>query len=235
MTDSPDHRPTVRDPIDPQRALFRFLSKSARKGEPADAKAAATRAGVGAEELPAIAARMQARIAASYPEAPRLADLLGAPNPDALTAIGGYDWVQVGIYTFGLPPTKTRSGTPESAAHRALKEWAAVHPEQVGAWRGTDPTTERWFASGDECDVAFLAPDAATIVEVRPADTEEHELRRALFALVKLRAVLAAEDALAGRSRPITAVLVTTAPAPRELRTLAAELTINIRQASVRS
>lgn len=234
MTDSPEHRPAARDPIDRQRGLFRFLSKSARKGEPADAEAAATRAGVGAEELPVIAERMQARIEEAYPDAPRLADLLGAPEPDALAAIGGYDWVQVGIYTFGLPPTKTRSGTPESAAHRALKEWTAVHPEQVGASHETEPTTERWFASGDECDVAFLAPDAATIVEVRPADTEEHELRRTLFALVKLRAVLAAEDALAGRSRPITAVLVTTAPLSRELRTLAAELTVEIRQASVR-
>lgn len=218
--------------IDRERALFRFLSKSARKGEPADAAAAADRLGVDGADLREIAEAMQARIEGAWPDAPGLAQLLGAPDADGLAAIGVYDWVPVGVYTFGLPPTKTRSGSAESAAHRALKEWAAAHPEQALAPPNADTVTERWFPSGDEADVAFLAPDAATIVEVRPADAEAHELRRALFALVKLRAVLSAEDGLEGRDRAISAVLLTTAPVSSELTALAARLAVEIQEVS---
>ena len=218
--------------IDRERALFRFLSKSARKGEPADAAAAADRVGVEGVDLPQIAEAMQARIGAAWADAPALAQLLGAPDAAALAAIGAYDWVPVGVYTFGLPPTKTRSGSAESAAHRALKEWAAAHPEHALAPPNADAVTERWFPSGDEADVAFLAPGAATIVEVRPADAEAHELRRALFALIKLRAVLSAEDALEGRERAISAVLLTTAPVSSELAALAGRLAVEIREVS---
>ena len=213
-------------PIDQQRALFRFLSKSARKREPADPVAAAARLEVPPAELSEIAAAMQQRIDAAWPDAPPLSELLGAPDADALTRIAAYEWVLVGVYSFGLPPTKTRSGSEESAAHRALKEWAAAHPEQALAPPGATAITERWFPSGDECDVAFLADNAATIVEVRPAETEPHELRRAVFALVKLRAVLEAEDALANRPREVTALLLTAAPIPPDLQSLAARLNI---------
>ena len=218
--------------IDRERALFRFLSKSARKGEPADAAAAADRVGVETAGLPEIVEAMQARIGAAWPDAPALALLLGTPDAAALAAIGVYDWVPVGVYTFGLPPTKTRSGSAESAAHRALKEWAAAHPEHALAPFDAVAVTERWFPSGDEADVAFLGPDAATIVEVRPADAEAHELRRALFALVKLRAVLSAEDELEGRDRAISAVLLTTASVSADLAALAAQLAVEIREVS---
>lgn len=217
--------------IDRERALFRFLSKSARKGEAADSEAAAARGGAEADDLAEIAAAMQRRIDAAWPAAPPLARLLREPDAASLAAIRAYDWVPVGIYTFGLPPTKTRSGSAESAAHRALKEWAAAHPEEALAPPHADAVTERWFPSGDESDVAFLAADAATIVEVRPAEAEAHELRRARFALVKLRAVLSAEDALVGRARPIAAVLLTTAAVPAELSALAAQLGVAIQQA----
>ena len=225
-TDPP--KPSAHDPIDPQRRLFRFLSKSARKGEPADPQAAADRAETELDQLPDLARQMQTRITAAWPDAPRLTDLLGAPDPDALAAIGRYDWVQVGIYTFGLPPTKARAGTPESAAHRWLKEWAAAHPERVGADRGSVPITERWFPSGDECDVAFLNRREATIVEVRPDGTEEHELRRAIFTLVKLRALLRVEDELAPYRRYIRPVLLVGGPIPLNLRPLASRLRVLI-------
>ena len=225
-TDPP--KPSAHDPIDPQRRLFRFLSKSARKGEPADPQAAADRAETELDQLPDLARQMQTRITAACPDAPRLTNLLNAPDPDTLAAIGRYDWVQVGIYTFGLPPTKARAGTPESAAHRWLKEWAAAHPERVGADRGSVPITERWFPSGDECDVAFLNRREATIVEVRPDGTEEHELRRAIFTLVKLRALLRVEDELAPYRRYIRPVLLVGGPIPLNLRPLASRLRVLI-------
>ena len=214
--------------LDQQRALFRFLSKSARKGEPADPEAAAARIEAELDDLPDFAAQVQARIDDAWPDAPRLISLLDDPDPETLAAAAAYDWVQTGIYSFGLPPTKTRSGSAESAAHRALKEWAAAHPEQALAPPGATAITERWFPSGDESDVAFLADNAATIVEVRPAETEPHELRRALFALVKLRAVLEAEDALASRPREVAALLLTAAPVTPDLQTLASHLNLQI-------
>ena len=222
-------------PIDHQRALFRFLSKSARKREPAAPAAAAARLNVPLPELAEIAAATQRRIDASWPDAPSLSDLLGAPDADALARIAAYDWVLVGVYSFGLPPTKTRSGSAESAAHRALKEWAAAHPEQALAPPGATAITERWFPSGDESDVAFLADNAATIVEVRPAETEPHELRRALFALVKLRAVLEAEDALANHPREIAALLLTDASITPDLQTLASSLNLQVLPAQPRT
>ena len=137
-------------PIDHQRALFRFLSKSARKREPAAPAAAAARLNVPPDRLAEIAAAMQRRIDASWPDAPPLSDLLDDPDTETLAAIAAYDWVLVGVYSFGLPPTKTRSGSAESAAHRALKEWAAAHPEQALAPPDATAITERWFPSGDE-------------------------------------------------------------------------------------
>ena len=208
--------------VDRERALFRFLSKSARKGEPAEVGAAAARVGVSVGELGTIATAMQERIVAAYEAAPPLADLLGPVGVETLDDVADYDWVTVGIYAFGLPPTKTRSGTPESSAHRALKEWAAAHPAIVGASAKMTAVTERWFSSGDESDVTFEGSDAATIVEVRPSEAEQHELRRAVFALVKLRAVMQAEDAVAGVSRDVSAVLVT----PADVSTGVAELAL---------
>ena len=224
MLDTP--KPTARDPFDPQRTLFRLLGKSARKGEAADPAAAAARIEIEPDELSDLAERMQARIAAGWPDAPRLADLLNAPDAETIAAISRYDWVQVGIYSFGLPPTKARAGTPESDAHRWLKEWAAAHPERVGADRGSEPITERWFPSGDECDVAFLNRHEATIIEVRPDGAEEHELRRAIFTLVKLRALLRVEDELDPCRRYIRAVLLVGGAVPQDLRPLASRMRV---------
>ncbi len=214
--------------VDRERALFRFLSKSARKGEPAEVGAAAARVGVSVEALDAIATAMQQRIVAAYEFAPPLADLLGPVGVETLDDVAEYDWVTVGIYAFGLPPTKTRSGSAESSAHRALKEWAAAQPARVGAAAGMTAVTERWFASGDESDVTFEGSEAATIVEVRPSEAAEHDLRRAVFALVKLRAVMQAEDAVAGVSRDVSAVLVTPADVSTGVAELALALNVRI-------
>lgn len=214
--------------VDRERSLFRLLSKSARKGGPAELQAAAARTGVPKGDLAALAAAMQERICTAYPDAPPLCDLLGLAEPDALSAAKAYDWVAVGVYVFGLPPTKTRSGTPESAAHRALKEWAANHPAQLSAPPGSRTVTERWFASGDESDVAFEAEQAALIVEVRPSDTELHDLRRALFTLVKLRAVMETEDTLANTPRSVSTVLLTPSAVDPNIAALAASLGVKL-------
>ena len=195
--------------IDLQRTLFRFLTKSARKGELADAEAALRRFPLDAAiDLAEVAEGVQSRLSEMYPQAPDLRGLLGGASEVELGAMQLYDWVTVGIYAFGLPPTKTRSGTPESSAHRALKEWAARNGQSLGAPQDAVGVTERWFPSGDESDAAFIGETETLIVEVRPAGAEVHELQQALFTLVKMRSVREAELSLDGRRDRVRGTLV---------------------------
>ena len=209
--------------IDLQRTLFRFLTKSARKGELADADAALGRfpPSAGSIDLPHVADGMHARLSEIYPDAPDLRGLLGGASDDDLHAMQRYDWVTVGIYAFGLPPTKTRSGTPESSAHRALKEWAAANGEALGAPPDAIGVTERWFPSGDESDAAFIGESESLIVEVRPSGTEPHELQQALFTLVKMRAVRQAELSLDERTDEVRVTLVLEQEPAAKIRELA--------------
>lgn len=214
--------------IDRQRSLYRFLTKSARKGEPANVDAALARLGLSdASHLNAIADGMQHRLAEMYSDAPSLLALLGgSPTAEQLAALQTYDWVSAGIYAFGLPPTKTRSGTPESSAHRALKEWAASNGELLGAPTDAVAVTERWFPSGDESDAAFIGETESLIVEVRPASAEPHELQQALFTLVKMRAVLLAEQSLNEHPGEVRVMLVLEAEPTADLRSLAERLDV---------
>lgn len=216
--------------IDLQRALFRFLTKSARKGELADRDAALGRFPPEAEDvdLDAVAEGMQQRLLQMYPQAPDLHGLLGGASDDELRAIQEFDWVTVGIYAFGLPPTKTRSGTAESSAHRALKEWAAANPIALGAPAGAVAVTERWFPSGDEADAAFVGVSHPLIVEVRPGQPEAHELQQAVFMLVKMRAVTLAEMKLRGRLRAVRVMLVLEREPPDAIREIADLLEIEL-------
>ena len=196
--------------IDLQRTLFRVLTKSARKGELVDTDTAIRRLSAMTDnvDLRGLADGMQARLAELYPDAPDLRGLLQGASSAERGAIQAFDWVTVGIYAFGLPPTKTRSGTTESSAHRALKEWAAANGEALGAPSGLVGVTERWFPSGDESDAAFIGQSHDLIVEVRPASAEAHELQQALFALVKMRAVREAERSLDGQHGRVAVTLV---------------------------
>ena len=213
--------------IDLQRTLFRFLTKSARKGEPADAAAALARLGLSdSSALNGVADGMQARLSEIYPDAPDLRGLLGGASGDDLAAMQSYDWVTAGIYAFGLPPTKTRSGTPESSAHRALKEWAAANGETLGAPADSVGMTERWFPSGDESDAAFIGDSESLIVEVRPRGAEPHELRQALFALVKMRAVMQAEQSLDDEAGAVRVTLVLEEEPTAAIRELAEALDV---------
>ena len=235
--------------IDLQRSLFRLLTKSARQGQAADPAAARRRLAVLSDDfdLDRVADGMQRRLTRRDPNAPDLRLLLESGAPDhvrdgvegthgRLSAMQSYDWVSVGIYAFGLPPTKTQAGTPESSAHRALKEWAAAHGEVLGAPADAVAHTERWFPSGHEADVAFIGahsalPDASPdvlIVEVRPRGAEPHELRQAVFSLVAMRAVLDAEQSLAADVTAVRVQLVIEDEPPVEIRELAAALSVEL-------
>ena len=216
--------------IDAQRALYRYLTKCARKGESANADSARSRLPESAEahDLSLVAETMQERLVERYPDAPDLRSLLGGATPNELEALQGYDWVTAGIYAFGLPPTKTRSGTPESSAHRALKEWAAANGAALGAPADAVAVTERWFPSGDESDAAFIGGSEALIVEVRPQHAEPYEVQQALFALVKMRAVLQAEQSLGGLERVVRVMLVLETEPPPESRELARRLDVEL-------
>ena len=216
--------------IDLQRALFRFLSKSARKGELADPDAALKRLSALQEnvDLHAVANGMQARLSETDRDAPDLRGLLGGASADDLLVLRRFDWVMVGVYAFGLPPTKTRSGTPESSAHRALKEWAAANGAALDAPADSVGVTERWFPSGDESDAAFIGESASLVIEVRTAGTEPHELQQALFALVKMRAVREAELSLDRRRNDVRVTLVLEEDPSSVIRALSEELGVRL-------
>ncbi len=222
--------PLVVTENDLQRTLFRFLTKSARKGELADSSAAIKRfpADAGVVDLEAVADGMHERVSRMYPDAPDLRGLLGGASNEDLMAMQGFDWVTVGIYAFGLPPTKTRSGTPESSAHRALKEWAAANGDVLGAPADSVGVTERWFPSGDESDAAFVGEVESLIVEVRPSGAESHELQQALFTLVKMRAVLEAELAVGNRLGQVRVTLVLEENPVPEISELADSLNVGL-------
>ena len=212
--------------FDQQRALFRFLTKAARKGELAADAAALARIGGG--DLPAAADAMQQRLWEIYPHAPDLRVLLGEAAPADWATWQAYDWVTAGSYAFGLPPTKTRAGTAASTAHRALKEWAAAHGELLGAPAGAAAQTEVWFPHGAEADAAFFTAAEALIIEVRPDPAEPPELQQALYSLAAMRAVraVAAADGTAGVAA--RTLLVVEAALPPDLAALAARLDVQV-------
>ena len=198
--------------IDLQRTLFRFLTKSARKGELADttaAREAIPSSYVGAVELPEIADGMQTRAVGDLSRRSR-------PARAVRRRVGATNCARC------RPSTGSRSGStplashrprpapapPKSSAHRALKEWAAANGKALGAPADAVGATERWFPSGDESDAAFLGKTESLIVEVRPQGTEPHELQQAVFTLVKMRAVMQAEQSLNERDGVVRAMLV---------------------------
>jgi hypothetical protein len=92
----------------------------------------------------------------------------------------------------------------ESDAHRMLKEHVAANPAKVGLPRGSKPTVEFPYQSGDQVDVKFDLPDgSAAIVEIETIDgwTGAHQC-------IKYRALLEAARGHTLGSGRVQAILV---------------------------
>ena len=105
------------------------------------------------------------------------------------------------------PPTRLG---PESAAHLALKNHIAGHPE-LFADLGTFEKSQMEYRldSGDEVDVFFYNDEQALAVEIKTGAAPAGELTRGLYQCVKYRAVLRAMYHVAGKLVNVQSVLVT--------------------------
>lgn len=97
----------------------------------------------------------------------------------------------------GKPPATTKGGhggPAEGPAHKALKAYILANPPCVGAPAEPDKSEDEYLLlSADEIDVVFEHGDAAYLVEVKAANSDEADLRRGVYQCVKYRAVYHAQ------------------------------------------
>jgi len=95
----------------------------------------------------------------------------------------------------------------EGPLHKALKEYIAKRPQEIGLSALSKPTMEYLFPSADECDVLVELMDKCyAIVEIKVGDNKG-ELVKGIYQLVKYRALLVAEKGH-GENVPVQVHLV---------------------------
>lgn len=152
------------------------------------------------------------RIAAHFGEAPLPPD----PTPPANGPIA-------------LPALPNHAGAVESEAHKALKRHVAENPRLVMAYgRFKNGRNEHLLRSGDRLDVFFQNATAQLAVEVKPGNAPEAEIIRGLFQAVKYRAVLKAEQLIAGQPPNAQAILALTSNPGLRTRQIAQRLAVQI-------
>lgn len=135
-----------------------------------------------------------------------------------------------GSEPIALPKIPAKFG-PESPNHKALKAWAAAHPDQFkrfGIFRRGK--TEEQLSSGDRLDAYFFNGIDRLAVEVKASNANDDELKRGVYQCVKYRAVLRAEN-LARRLAPAAAaVLVSTRKPSKDVKALSKLLDVDFIQ-----
>lgn len=88
---------------------------------------------------------------------------------------------------------RRRPAGGEGPLHKALKEYIAKRPQEIGLSALRKPTMEYLFPSADECDVLVELTDKCyAVVEIKVGDNKG-ELVKGIYQLVKYRALLVAE------------------------------------------
>jgi len=121
-------------------------------------------------------------------------------------------------------------GLPESAEHKALKDFVAANPDCLKLSLSAPVTSvEKRLLSGDEMDVEIVDGSRRYGIEVKSVRSGWADLRRGIFQCVKYRAVLIAQSGFEASEAECDAVLVTDRPLPSDLRRLAKRLAISHR------
>ncbi len=121
------------------------------------------------------------------------------------------------------------STEPESAAHRALKEWVAENPQVLGTEIPYRPGKTEWlFASADRVDVMFEHKDGCVAVEVKAANANDADLERGIYQCVKYQALVRAELKAQGKIPNGSSLLVTESQLPATLQALADLLGVRV-------
>jgi hypothetical protein len=110
----------------------------------------------------------------------------------------------------GGAPAPGGWGGGESDEHRALKEFVLVHPELFGAPQGCFAKTEYDLLSADCIDVFFRTDVAWVGVEVKSRKSDDMDLERGVYQVVKYRAVLTAQALIHADGQPAIEVYLAT-------------------------
>jgi hypothetical protein len=123
------------------------------------------------------------------------------------------------------PKTPRKGGWstgPESAEHKALKQWVAQNPQVLGSKISFPTGQPEWlFASADRADVLFAHKDGCIAVEVKAADAPDAELERGIYQCVKYQALLRAELKAEGKIPNGSSLLITESQLSASLQALA--------------
>lgn len=127
----------------------------------------------------------------------------------------------------GGAPAPGGWGGGESEEHLALKEFVVKHPELFGMPKECFATPEYDLLSAD-CIDAFFRTDAAWVgVEVKSRKSDDLDLERGVYQVVKYRAVLTAQALIHAEAKPsIEVYLATERPLPASLQKIAATLCV---------
>ena len=108
----------------------------------------------------------------------------------------------------------------EGPKHKALRLWVRDNPGILRRdYAAFETQSEFLLDSADRVDVVYRGPNSTVAIEVKSSDSDDADLRRAVFQCIKYRAVMEAMDI---RSNPkIIAILITQTRLPGELKGLA--------------
>lgn len=120
-------------------------------------------------------------------------------------------------------------GGGESPAHKALKDYVALHPVIVGLHSDAGVgETEAPLLSGDSLDVSFSTPELWVAAEVKSRISDVLDIQRGLFQCIKYKAVMQAQALAEARYIDVRAVLVLEAAFPKSLLSLKNMLAIEV-------
>ena len=120
-------------------------------------------------------------------------------------------------------------GGGESPAHKALKDYVALHPGIVGLHPDVGVgETEAPLLSGDSLDVSFSTPELWVAAEVKSRISGVLDIQRGLFQCIKYKAVMQAQALAEARHIDVRAVLVLEAAFPQSLLSLKNMLAIEV-------
>jgi hypothetical protein len=120
-------------------------------------------------------------------------------------------------------------GGGESAAHKALKEYVAGHPQSVGIVRKIqEVATDFKLPTGDAIDVLFKTKRQWIAVEVKSTISTQDDLMRGVFQCVKYNALLEATHKAEAMTLDIDVILAVGGPLPEPVRQLAIVLGIDV-------
>lgn len=113
------------------------------------------------------------------------------------------------------------SPVSESDEHRDLRLWAQANPAVFTGKSGSLGQTEWSLKSGDRVDAVHECAGEIFLIEAKSRRSLQADLERGVYQCIKYRAVVQAHDEAVGRTRAVSAILLTEIELPNNLRQIA--------------